>query len=42
MLRESFKAGTLLGGGCFFAVLFLSVTTAMILSRSSFTRRLVA
>ena len=42
MLREGFKAGALPWGGYFLAVLLLSVTTAMILSRQSFTRRLVA
>ena len=42
MLRQSFKTGNLPWGGYFLAVLILSVSTAMILSRQSFTRRLVA
>ena len=42
MLRQSFKTGSLSWGGYFFAVLFLSVSTAWLLGRSRLTHRLVA
>ncbi len=42
ILRHSFKTGSLSWGGYFFAVLFLSVSTALILSRHRLTRKLAA